>query len=313
MSSRESDTVIEVAGLSKSFGRKEALRDVSLGVKRGQVFGLVGENGAGKTTLIQHLLGAYQAKTGSVRVFGIDPVYDPTAVLSRIGYLSEDRDLPRWMRVRELMRYTQAFYPNWDPAFAEKLREEFGLPADAKIGTLSRGELARAGLLAALAHRPELLLLDEPSSGLDPAVRQDILEAILRDVVSEGRTVLFSSHLLDEIERVADVVAMIHHGRVVLHGPLDTVKAAHTRLTVRFVENRTELPEMAGVIEANGLGRDWTLVCEGDPESVRAQAATLGGEITGQRAPSLEEIFVARVHGRRGAETWADAARAGRV
>ncbi len=305
--------VVEVRGLVRHFKQKIALDGVSLDVPPGVVFGLVGENGAGKTTLIRHLLGLMRAAAGAVRVFGRDPVEDPVGVLSRLGYLSEDRDLPPWMRVDELIGYSRAFYPAWDDAYAERLRKLFGLDPASRIRTLSRGEKAKAGLLAALAYRPELLLLDEPSSGLDPAVRQDILEAILRDVVSEGRTVLFSSHLLDEIERVADVVAMIHHGRVVLHGPLDTVKAAHTRLTVRFVENRTELPEMAGVIEANGLGRDWTLVCEGDPESVRAQAATLGGEITGQRAPSLEEIFVARVHGRRGAETWADAARAGRV
>ena len=139
MEGHESGAVIEVRGLSRRFGRKEALRDVALRVRPGQVFGLVGENGAGKTTLIHHLLGAYTAQSGTVRVFGIDPVYDPTAVLARIGYLSEDRDLPVWMRVGELMRYTQAFYPNWDEVYAERLREEFGLSARARIKALSRG------------------------------------------------------------------------------------------------------------------------------------------------------------------------------
>jgi len=294
MSSNELDTVVEVSGLSKRFGRKEALRDVSLRVKRGQVFGLVGENGAGKTTLIQHLLGAYQAKTGSVRVFGIDPVYDPTAVLARIGYLSEDRDLPKWMRVRELMRYTQAFYPNWDPAFAEKLREEFGLAPEAKIGNLSRGELARAGLLAALAHRPELLLLDEPSSGLDAVARQHILAAVVRTVADEGRTVVFSSHLLEEVERVADHVAMVHEGRVVLDMSMDEVKARHRKYIVRAKEAGRPKPELPGVIRAEGDGREWCMVCEGEEVIFVGAAQAAGCEVVEAAVPTLEAIFVAR-------------------
>ena len=294
MTANESGTVIEVNGLSRRFGRKEALHDVSLRVTRGQVFGLVGENGAGKTTLIQHLLGAYQAKTGSVRVFGIDPVYDPTAVLGRIGYLSEDRDLPRWMRVRELMRYTQAFYPNWDPAFAEKLRDEFGLAPDAKIGNLSRGELARAGLLAALAHRPELLLLDEPSSGLDAVARQHILAAVVRTVADEGRTVLFSSHLLEEVERVADHVAMIHEGRVVLDMTMDEVKTRHRKYIVRAKNAGADRPALPGIIHALGDGREWSLVCEGEEAMFTSAAHAAGCEIIESSVPTLEAIFVAR-------------------
>ena len=174
------------------------------------MFGLVGENGAGKSTLIKHLLGLWRAEAGSVKVFGLDPVPDPTAVLGRIGYLSEQPDLPGWMRVAELLRYTQAFYPRWDATYAEQLLRQFGLDAGARIRTLSKGQRARLGLIAAEAHRPDLLILDEPSSGLDPIVRRDILEAIIRTVTDEGRTVIFSSHLLDEVERVSDHVAMLH-------------------------------------------------------------------------------------------------------
>ena len=295
MQSHEPETVIEVTGLSRRFGRKEALRDVTLRVGRGQVFGLVGENGAGKTTLIQHLLGAYRAHTGSVRVFGIDPVYDPTAVLSRIGYLSEDRDLPTWMRVIELMRYTQAFYPNWDETYAERLRQDFGLPEKARIRNLSRGEKAKAGLLVALAHRPELLLLDEPSSGLDAVARQDILAAIVRTVAEEGRTVVFSSHLLDEVERVADHVAMIHEGRVTLDMSMDDIKAKHRRYVVRWREPRATCPDLPGVIRASGDGREWGLLCEGDGPVFVIAVRAAGGEIVESTTPTLEAIFVARV------------------
>jgi ABC-2 type transport system ATP-binding protein len=125
------------------------------------------------------------------------------------------------------MRYQRAFYPAWDEAYAEELREAFALDPGARIRTLSRGQKARGGLLVALAHRPPLLVLDEPSSGLDPVVRRDILEAILRTIAGEGRTVLFSSHLLDEVERVCDHVTMIDHGRVVLSGPLETLRQQH--------------------------------------------------------------------------------------
>src|SRR6266545_957224 len=224
------NAVIEINGLRRRFGSKLALNDVSLTVSRGVVFGLVGENGAGKTTLIKHVLGLLKAQSGSVRVFGLNPVTDPVGVLGRIGYLSEQRDLPLWMRVDELLRYTRAFYPKWDAAYAEQLREQFGLDPAARIKNLSRGECAKAGLLLALAHRPDLLLLDEPSSGLDPVVRRDILEAVIRTVSEEGRTVFFSSHLLEEIERVSDHIAMLHEGRLVLCGPLDEIKGEYRKL-----------------------------------------------------------------------------------
>ena len=147
---------------------------------RGVVHGLVGANGAGKTTLIKHILGLLRAESGSVHVFGLDPVVDPVAVLSRIGYLPEEKDLPGWMRVDELIRYSRTFYPAWDDVYAEELRHTFALDPTATIRNLSKGQKARAALLITLAYRPELL--DEPSSGLDPIVRRDILAAVIRTI-----------------------------------------------------------------------------------------------------------------------------------
>ncbi len=289
------DIPVAVEGLTRQFGRNTALDNVDLVVPRGKVFGLVGENGAGKTTLIKHLLGLLKAQTGTVRVFGIDPTKAPDKVLARIGYLSENRDLPNWMRVRELMFYTQAFYPKWDETYAEELRETFGLDPTAKIKTLSRGQRAQAGLLAALAHRPDLLLLDEPSSGLDPVVRRDILTAIIRTVAEEGRTILFSSHLLDEVERVADHVAMIHQGKMVMSAPLDEIKERHHRVTLRFAEAKTAPPDLPGALLWDGAGREWTAVCDGRLDELTQHADAIGATIVEQGVPSLEEMFVARV------------------
>ena len=222
-----SESVINVSELTRRFGNKTALDSVSVSLPRGAVYGLVGANGAGKTTLIKHILGLLRAESGSVRVFGLDPVTDPVGVLSRIGYLSEENDVPGWMRVDELIRYSRAFYPAWDDPYAEELRQAFALDPSAKIRNLSKGQKARMGLLIALAHGPELLVLDEPSSGLDPIVRRDILGAVIRTIADEGRTVLFSSHLLEEVEQVADHVTMINEGKIVLSAPLVAIKESH--------------------------------------------------------------------------------------
>jgi ABC-2 type transport system ATP-binding protein len=230
-----SDPVIRITGLTRRFDGKPVLDSVNLTLPRGAVYGLIGANGAGKTTLIKHILGLLRAESGSVRVFGLDPVADPVGVLSRLGYLSEEHDLPGWMRVDELLRYSRAFRPDWDDAYADDLRRQFSLDPTAKVRSLSKGQKARAGLLVALAYRPELLVLDEPSSGLDPIVRRDILGAVIRTIAAEGRTVLFSSHLLDEVEEVADHVTMIREGRIALSAPLADIRESHGSLAKAFV------------------------------------------------------------------------------
>ena len=289
------EAVIHIANVSRRFGSKAALNGVSPSVTRGGVFGLVGENGAGKTTLIKHILGLLRAQSGTVRVFGMDPVAQPVAVLGCIGYLSEQPDLPDWMRVREYIRYTQAFYPRWDAAYAERLREQFGLDPSARVRTLSKGQRAKLGLLGAQAHRPDLLLLDEPSSGLDPIVRRDILEAVIRTVSDEGRTVFFSSHLLEEIERVSDHIAMLHQGKLVLCGRLDEIKAQHRRVTILFETHQTHPPAIPGALAVAGMGREWTVFCNTTQVELRRITANLGAKVVEEDAASLDEIFVTTV------------------
>ena len=301
-----SNNVIEIRELSRRFGssaregsRNEphpGLDNVSIDIQQGGVLGLVGENGAGKTTLLKHVLGLFKAQQGTVRVFGFDPVAQPVEVLSRIGYLSENHDLVEWMRIGELLDYRRAFYPGWDNSYADDLLKTFDLTRNQKIKSLSRGQHARVGLILALAHRPELLILDEPSSGLDPVVRRDILGAIIRTVADEGRTVVFSSHLLDEVQRVADNIAMLHQGKLVLVDTLDEVLSSHIRLTVRFPEPVETIGEIAA-IGCKGSGQEWSLLCNGGLADVEQSLKKLNAQVVERVPPTLEEIFVARVHG----------------
>jgi ABC-2 type transport system ATP-binding protein len=287
------DPIVHLDQVTRRYGAKTALAQVSLTIPRGGVLGLVGANGAGKTTLIRHVLGLLRAKEGRVRVFGLDPVADNVSVLARLGYLSEDRDLPPWITVGELLRYSRAFYRTWDAAYAESLRERFQLPAAARIRTLSKGELAKAGLLVALAHRPELLVLDEPSSGLDPLVRRELLEAIVRAVADEGRTVLFSSHLLDEVARVSDRVAMLVHGRLVLEGALPDILESHRRLVVRLPGGVSK-DALPGALALLGGPGEWTVIANGATEDFAEGLDRAGGEVLEESHATFEEIFHAR-------------------
>jgi ABC-2 type transport system ATP-binding protein len=286
--------IIKVDHVTRRFGEKIALNDVSLTLDKGKVLGLIGENGAGKTTLIKHILGLLTAQQGTVRVFGLDPVADPAGVLGNVGYLAEEDGLPGWMRVHELQRYFQGFYKGWDQVYAEDLRQKFKIDRKAKIAQLSKGQRARVGLMAALAYRPELLLLDEPSSGLDPIVRREILTSIVRAVASEDRTVLFSSHLLSEIEMVADEVAMIRDGEILFCDTLDAVKQSHRRVTISFEEPRSIPPEVPDALCWEGGGREWTCLFGGYGPAIDAAAVVAGGRVVEQDWLTLDEIFMAR-------------------
>jgi ABC-2 type transport system ATP-binding protein len=286
---------LQIRNLSRRFGDNEALSEVCLSIPRGVVFGLVGTNGAGKTTLIRHVMGLLRPQRGSVSVFGLDPVSNPTAVLSRVGYLSELNELPEWMQVEELIRFTRSFYPTWDDHYARSLQQMFELDPSQQVQQLSKGQRARVGLLLALAFRPELLVLDEPSSGLDPLVRRDILLAVIETVVQDGRTVLFSSHLLDEVERVADRVAIIEGGRIIQNELLDHLKSRYHRLVLLFGSALAAPPPMAGFFSWQGRDRHWTAYFHGEAGEAERLCAASGAQIVELKTPSLNEIFVAMV------------------
>ena len=179
--------------------------------------------------------------------------------------------------------------------YASQLLHTFQLDPEKKIKNLSRGMKAQVCLVSAVAHRPQLLIMDEPSSGLDAVVRQDILNAIVRSVVDAGRTVVFSSHLLEEVERLSDHVTMIHDGRVAFDDSLEIIKERFQRSQVRFDDRVESIPDMEGVMAINGEGRSWHIIHEQSASKIRDALAERGGTIIESRGATLEEIFVARV------------------
>jgi len=296
---KNSKTIIQVKQLGRLFDQQTALENVSFEVKAGQVFGIVGENGAGKTTLIKHLLGQYIAQQGSVKVFGKNPVEQPEKVLAKIGYLSEEPDLPAWMTVKEIINYTAAFYTNWDHQYAAELTDVFALQTNKRIRELSKGQKARVGLVLAQAHRPELLLLDEPSSGLDPNVRRDILSAIIRTVSKEGRTVIFSSHLLEEVERVSDQLLMLDKGKKLLCDSMENVLFSHHRFVIRSESDilsklSNDSFRDIGLLNHQQLNNETILNFCGNQKAIKQQLLTAKIDILAQNKMSLSDIFIAR-------------------
>lgn len=256
------DLAVQVEHLARAFRGKVALKDVSLQIPVGSIFGLVGLNGAGKTTLIRHLIGSLKAQHGTVSVLGDDPVRNPEGVLKQIGYLTEEDSLPKWMRVGDLIDFTRGVFPTWDDAYAKQLCETFSLTRATRLQSLSKGQRARVGLLVAIAHRPELLILDEPSSGLDPIARSDILEAIIRTISQDGRTVLFSSHLLDEVDRVCDSVALMHEGEIIESLKTEQLETRYSEILCRVEVRQSEPPVVAGAFGWRPAGQEWSAVVE---------------------------------------------------
>lgn len=296
MNSENTRDIVEITNLTRQFGEQLALNDVSIKVKSGQVFGIVGENGAGKTTLIKHMLGQYRAQQGSVRMFDDDPVESPENVLAKIGYLSEEPDFPGWMTVKEILNYTSAFYPTWNNAYAEQLSKAFTINLDKRVRDLSKGQRARVGLVLAQAHKPELLLLDEPSSGLDPNVRRDILSAVIKTVSDEGRTVILSSHLLDEVERVCDHLMMLDKGRILLFDSMEKILNNHFRINVKTDSkfSVSDWSEFEGIFNACENNGEWKIDFYGDLEQLKKELGTKSVDIISNRLMSLSDIFVSR-------------------
>ncbi len=294
---------IELAGLTKRFGRALAVNNLSLTIPRGSTFGLLGPNGAGKSTTIKMLMGMLSITAGSARVLGIDVQADPTRVKQRVGYVPEVHHIYRWMRVGEAVGFCKSCFRWWNDETCRELFDLFGLEADKKVKHLSKGMLTKLSLLLAVSHEPDLLLLDEPLSGLDPIAREEFLDGVLRTICDRGQTVLISSHMLDDVRRLADTVGILHQGRLLLQGNLDALLGSTKRIcaTLRDGCRPAQTPE--GTVWQRVQGRQWTLtVRDFAPEKVEQVGALEGVEHVSVVDLGLEELFKDFIRGQRVAQ-----------
>ena len=289
------EPVVVTERLTKRYGRNRGIEGISLRILRGEVFGLLGPNGAGKTTLIRTLLNLLHPTGGSARIFGLDSRRDSRAIRARIGNLPGDFAADRRMTGRELLRYLAALRGMDGLGRAEELAARLRADLDRPIGALSRGNRQKIGIIQALFHAPELLVLDEPTSGLDPLMQEEFLR-LVREERAAGRTVLLSSHELDEVQRVCDRVGLIRSGRLVTVEPVEgLLDNAPRRVSVR-VDGRIEEAELAALpgvsdLRVNGEAATFRVSGELDPV-VKALAARRVVDLEVAR-PTLEEVFVA--------------------
>lgn len=290
--------VIETTGLKKSYGAVEALRGVDLAVPAGSICGFVGRNGAGKTTTIKILLGMAFPSQGSASVFGISPSGRDAGVSirQRTGFVSDEKDLYDFMSVGEMIAFTAGFYPGWRKDLEAKYLRSFDLPVDRRVKALSRGMRTKLALLLAFCRGAELLILDEATSGLDPAAQEEVLQAIVGHVARESMTVFFSSHQIAEVEQIADRVAVIDKGRLAVAGALDDLRETWRRVRLVF---SGEAPEPAfrspGVERVRRDGRTMSVICSSGADRLVAEAKALSPASVDVTPVSLKEIFLETV------------------
>ncbi|MES2309034.1 MAG: ABC transporter ATP-binding protein [Verrucomicrobiota bacterium] len=233
--------LIETHQLARRFGKTEAVHDVSFQVPEGEIYALLGPNGAGKTTTIQMLMNIQQPTSGIAKVLGIDSTNLTEREFQKIGYVSENLRLPEWMTLQELIDYFRPMYSTWDTSFEEALIGRFELPLDLKFKHLSRGMQMKAQLLTSLAYRPQLIVLDEPFSGLDPLTRDELIQGILELNSQEGWSVLITSHDLDEVERLSDHVGILNKGKLEVSEEIESLQNRVRNITITHTENIAEV------------------------------------------------------------------------
>jgi ABC-2 type transport system ATP-binding protein len=279
---------------------KDVLTNISFGIAKGEVVGLLGKNGAGKTTLIRIAMGMIAPQEGRVCVFGLDPRVQPVEVKRRIGYVAEDQSLPPFLRVEDAIALHRNLYPAWDEATAARLAERFQLPARRKIKELSRGQARQVALLCAVSHRPDLLILDEPAGGLDPAARREFLEISIELLSEAGSAILFSSHYMSDVERMASRLVMIHDQHLWLDSALDDLHTGYCLALVPHGQQATSerLLGLDGCLCVRKRQDAVHAIFEHEPEVCnRLLVQQLGVSGASCRPIQLEEMFIELVGG----------------
>jgi ABC-2 type transport system ATP-binding protein len=298
--SDESAPVIETRGLTRYFGGKAALLDMNVRVPRGSVFAFLGRNGAGKSTAIRMMLGLLEPTRGSARILGCDSRELTPAVRARIGYMAENHPVFDWMRVQQCATFQSAFYPRWNHDTFSAVIEHFAIDPRTRAGHLSHGQRAGLCLAMTLAPEPELLILDDPDTGLDPVARRALLEAMLYFTRGGERTIFFSSHLLDDVERVADHIAVLDRAVLRASCSVETFRDRVRQLVVRFAGSPPRLlPAIPGLLQTARMENELSLVVANAGDATHRQLDTLGAVAVDEPPISLEDALIAYV-GRRG-------------
>jgi ABC-2 type transport system ATP-binding protein len=289
------DFIIETSQLCKSFKNKEALRGLDLRVPTGSIFGFLGRNGAGKTTTINTLMGLLRSDSGSAHVFGT-PVADADRSIEtrrRIGFVTEDKELYPYMTVEQIIRFTRPFFPKWREDLERRYLEMFDLPPKGKIPDLSKGMRSKLMLLLAISRGADLLILDEPTDGLDPAATEDVLRELVAISASSGTTMFFSSHQLNEVELIADHIGIIDHGKMIVTGSLDDMKLRYQRLQIVFADS-TNIPTRwsDGAASVRQEGRTVSILASHNVDAIVAHAQSIPGTVVERFPVTLKEIFL---------------------
>jgi len=287
-----SERILDVQDLTKHYGSNTACDRVNMSISRGTTFGLLGPNGAGKSTLIRMLMGLTPLDSGSITLFGSETNLSSPQMRQRVGYVPELHYIYRWMTIAKVIHFARRLYERWDPDLAEDMLSNFELPMSQRVGTLSKGMTAKLGLVIAMAHNPELLILDEPASGLDPIIREDFLESVLQNHTCRGRTILFSSHHVDDVERVADEVGIMVKGRLTVRGRVDELRSRFKRIRIVLPDGRLPVHVPPCVFNQRLMRRDWVVTVDAFSEEMVDELKTDNHALHCEVMDlNLEEIF----------------------
>lgn len=286
-----SEYIIETFGLSKSFGKKKVLNNLNLKVKKGIIYGYLGKNGTGKTTTIKILLGMLSPNSGTARLFGFDADADYVKIRGKIGYVSEDRSLYKWMKVSDALKFVKGFYPGWSDSLASQYLKKYKLDASGKVKDLSRGMLSKLFLAMALSHTPELLILDEPTAALDPIARAEFLEGIIELAEKEEKTIFISTNNLNDVERIADEIGVLDEGNLKLSTEIDDLKQKFRKIKLSFDEIPLKI-DVTGILKKQIFGNELILIVHDYNENVKNQLYKLNPKDVLFLDMNLEEIFI---------------------
>lgn len=290
--SSESPAVVSANAVRKSFGSTHVLQGVDLQIPEGAVVGLVGTNGAGKSTLIKCLLGLLKVSSGTATIHGEDAWNLSAEVKEKLCYVPQEIRIYPWMRVDQVIDYTAAFYQSWDTQWVESLVERWEVSKQARVNTLSAGQMQKLALVLGLGHRPELMILDEPVSSLDPVGRREFMRSLLELTGSDSRTVLFSTHITSDLERVASHVAILQDGRISYFDEIDTLKEDFKRIRIRAANELPSSFAVAGALRTEVSGNSAMVALPSvSAELINELEKTWEADVSVEDL-NLEEIFV---------------------